>query len=331
MKKRNKIEIQEISLYEQLYRECLSMAKYAYTRGMKVPSAAAEIIENLEDTSPKAEGEGTKENLPGCKKNNPRNIKHLNYAHETLSKIVAPAKPASILFLYEEEQKEHFLKFLGAVPFVRRMTLIAIVMLVAFIAISLSPEINNKPETWDLFQSSGWSLLLKELFLISAAGLGASFTALFKANQFIVQGTFNPTHESIYWTRLILRIVAGMILATLIPIENAVDADFGKPLLAMLGGFSADIVYLVINRLMESAATLVRGDTSKLAEVKNLEQKTRLAEDELKTRFRMAADLTKLQQEIDGGSKPAELKDKIAKILNGLTEVGSRPPDSELS
>jgi hypothetical protein len=36
------------------------------------------------------------------------------------------------------------------------------------------------------------------------AGLGACFAALFLANRYIAEGTFDPKYESSYWIRFIL-------------------------------------------------------------------------------------------------------------------------------
>jgi hypothetical protein len=297
-----------LPLREQLVKESSAMAKHAFTSGLVVPGGITQVLERyaaeiLDKTKELSE------------------LKPLITVHERLARIVEPAKPRTILLMEEESLKPGLFKFLGAVPFIRRMMIAAIVSLVLFIAISLSSHINNEPDTWNLFMSEGWPLLLKEMFLLCAAGLGASFTALFRANRYIVEGTFDPKYESSYWIRFILGIISGMLLATLIPIEESMKADFGKPLLAMLGGFSADLVYRIISRLIETLESLFRGDTKTLVNAKSEQAKVKLAEEESKNRFKAASNLMKIQQEINADSKPEEIKNKMNKLMDNMVQI----------
>jgi hypothetical protein len=307
----------DLPLQSQVVLECVSMAKYAFASGKNVPG---EAIEKLEKYIQAWYGKTPAQGASPVNQPTKADIKQLIEVHNRLSKIVEPAKPRTILLLEREKRKHNFFNFIGAVPFIRRMALASFISLVLFIIISLSPDINNKPETWDLFRSSGVKLLLRECFLLCAAGLGASFNALFKANRYIVRGTFDPTYESSYWIRFLLGIIAGMIMATLIPIEESSQADFGKPLLAMLGGFSADFVYRIIERLIESLNTLVQGNSSEVADARAREQKARLMEDQIQGRQKMNAHLVKLQQDMDNDTSPGEIKKKIANIMNQVNE-----------
>lgn len=305
---------QKVSLKAQLMLECTAMAKHAFASGLQVPGQTIRVLDDFTGTVSTPTGGDESEG-------GSMDMAPLIQAHERLVKIVEPAKPRTILLMDNETGQPGILKFLGAVPFIRRMMLAAIICLLLFITISLSPEINNKPESWDLFRSSGWALLLKELFLLSAAGLGASFTALFKANRYIVEGTFDPKYESSYWIRFSLGFIAGMILATLIPIEESVNADFGKPLLAMLGGFSADLVYRVISRIIETLESLFRGDTRTLVQAKEEQAKARASEEDIQNRVKAASNILKIQQEIDPTMEPEDIKKKMGKLLTDMVGI----------
>lgn len=328
-------------LENELVDECTAMAKYAFASGLQVPGKIIQILENFtgmkhdgrtvspgepgsepQDESMESMGPGDS-TVTGNKPPAPLDIRPLIMVHERLARIVEPAKPRTILLMEKESQKMGIFKFLGAVPFIRRMMLAAVVCLVLFVSISLSPDINNKPETWNLFQSSGWPLLLKELFLLSAAGLGASFTALFRANRYIIEGTFDPKYESSYWIRFSLGFIAGMILATLIPIEESVRADFGKPLLAMLGGFSANLVYRIISRIIETLEALFRGDTRTMVLAQQEQAKALSAKEDVQNRAKMAANIMKIQQEIDSQMKPEEIKKKMGKLMDNMVGIDS--------
>jgi len=328
MQQNRKIEAQKkILLEEQLVLECEAMAKYAFASGLAAPGKIIQVLENfIKKAAAGVEpaGDSSATNATNGAAGPAPDIRPLVAVHEKLAKIVEPAKPRTILLMEEERQRSGVFKFLGSVAFIRRMILAAIICLVLFVGISLSPEIGNQPGSWNLFESSGWSLLLKELFLLSAAGLGASFTALFKANRYIIEGTFDPKYESSYWIRFSLGFIAGMILATLIPIEKSLEADFGKPLLAMLGGFSADLVYRIISRVIESLESLFRGDNKSLLEAQKQNAMARAAEENSQNRFKVAANILKVQQEIDAGMNPEELKKKMGKLMEDMVGVDTQ-------
>jgi hypothetical protein len=302
------------TLQQQMVEECVAMAKHALAAGLNVPG---DVVETLEKFTKQKAAETPTDTAAW-------DIKQLNAVHNRLAKIVEPATPRTILLLDKESQKKGIWKFLGAVPFIRRLMLVAIISLVLFILISLSPFIDDNAESWNLFKASGLALLLRELFLLCAAALGASFAALFRANRYVVTGTFDPKYESTYWLRLVLGVIAGMLLATLVPIGQAEGgADFSIPLLAMLGGFSADVVYQILTRLVEAVASLVRGDAQRQVDAQRKELKARASEEESKNRFQLASNLMDVQNQIDSGLKPDEVKNKIKQMVNKLTETES--------
>ncbi len=90
------------------------------------------------------------------------------------------------------------------------MVAAAIIYLICFIVISLSPYVNTASLAKGIFASSGLVLLLNLIFLLTAAGLGACFTALFQANRYIADGTFDSKYESSYWIRFVPGLMAGM-------------------------------------------------------------------------------------------------------------------------
>ena len=75
------------------------------------------------------------------------------------------------------------------------MTIAAIISLAAWIGISLFSAVDG---IVDWKRDFGVHLLVEELFLLSAAGLGASFAGLFQANRFVTRGTFDPKYSSTY-------------------------------------------------------------------------------------------------------------------------------------
>lgn len=230
-----------MSLDQIIFTECNAMVKYALGKGLKIPN---EIVENIQKCE-----HGIVATVDSTEQKDP-NISEcivlLNQVHSQLSKIVAPAKPKT-LALFEKEEKDTFVKFLGPVPLVRRMMLIAIFSLIALVGLSSSTYVNGDPSSFGLTTNSGTSLLVNQLFLMSAASIGTSFAALFQVNDYIKNATYDSMYESTYWVRFVLGLLAGTMLATLIPIESLGDANsttngFGRPLLSLVGGFSASVV-----------------------------------------------------------------------------------------
>lgn len=163
------------------------------------------------------------------------------------------------------------------------MSLIAVISLISLIAISTSTQIDGKPPMYSFAIQDQWRLLVQEAFLLSAAALGASFSALFKANSYVKDASFEPRYITTYWIRFVLGVIAGFILAMMIPLDNFVQATgtvantaepnmgafaFGgmlHPLLALLGGYSASLVYRILDRLVIGLETIFKGSVDEQA------------------------------------------------------------------
>lgn len=256
-------------------------------------------------------------------------LKRFTFFHSQLSQLIAPAKPRSIHLLYHDEKKGGRLRFLGPIPLVRQMMVIAILSLVGLFAMGLSPQVDGDPKKFSLFTNDGVSLLFNQLFLLFAAGIGASFAALFQANRYLKEGTFDPIYETSYWIRFVLGLLAGVIIALLVPIEKGdipgreLDLQgFGKPILALLGGFSADVVYRVLTKLTEAVESLVRGDVKGMAATKERELRAKVNEQAVQKRLALAASLTKLHQKA-GGLEHEEIRKEIERLQSELILPGS--------
>jgi hypothetical protein len=184
----------------------------------------------------------------------------LTAAHNHLVALVAPAIPRTIRYLQTSARWAGYWGFLGNVPFAQRCMVMAILFLLGFILIRVSPyvDIFMHEGTPDV---SGFPLLLRELFYFTAAGLGASFAVLFEVNQSTLNATFDPLHEPFYWARFALGLIAGVMLAELVPedISQPMAHKVAKPILALLGGFSASVVYRVLVHLRNTIMSLVPG------------------------------------------------------------------------
>jgi uncharacterized membrane protein len=301
----------QIPLRDQIVRECQAMAEFAFARGRQVPGWVVQAIHAAACTPADAEGQ-------------PQEMKRLAAAHETLARVVTPATPQSLVMLDDEAASA--LSFLGPVPFVRRMSIAAMVTAAAFVVLSLRPEIND-PANGDIMTADGMRLLVNEVFFMAAAGLGAAFHALFQANRYIVERSFDSRYEPSYWIRFLLGVIAGLIMVTLVPLNASSGHGFARPTLAMLGGFSAAAVYRILARLVETLESLVQGDARSMQEARERGAKLDADQEMARQRMKMAADLVALQQQLSAGAGGDELREQLARIVGSVMAPDAQGED----
>jgi hypothetical protein len=312
MKPRRRTASRGLNLMDQLFAETEAMATYALASGLKVPGSILETLTNAEealDGPPGARSEVAAGQ--GGQPSRAESVRQLAGAHGQMSHLVSPATPRTLLLL-SRERREARMPFLGPVRLVRQMMLVAIVLLLTFMVTALSPDVNRV--SGDIFTSSGRQLLINELFLLSAAGVGAAFTALFRANRYIANGTYDPKYESSYWVRFILGLIAGIVLPALIPVQGG--QTLTRPLLALLGGFSASVVYRILSRLVDTLESLFKGDSQDVMEAREQALKLQSAEQRVQDQLRLAAALMRLRSEVESGSGTDQIKTTLARILD---------------
>lgn len=274
-------------LREQLVAEVSAMAAHALASGQKVPPAALHVIVEFDE------------------KPDDVSVMELASAHEQLTQAIAPMTPATALALTGEllrgRRHRRSYAYLS-----RYLMAVAIASLTGFIALSLSPYIND-PKAGSIFQSSGFPLLINELFFLAAAALGASFAGLSQLERSAANGTFDPRLEGSFWKRFLLGIISGMLLATIIDVgDKAGDASAGGSFsaagLALLGGFSCTVVYRILNRMVETLESLVKGGTDEIAAASQQAAQARSGAQVLKDRMRIATKLSQLQRDLGAGA-----------------------------
>jgi hypothetical protein len=309
----------------KLLEECGAMLRYASTRGMEIPPRAAYTVRELDN---KRTEQGKKWSPK------PQDAADLAAAHGNLSRLVDPATPKSITLVNEQSPHSRWVALFGAVLVVRVMMVLAIAFLLAFLV--LLPIVGDDPT--EAIASPSWGRgFLGAVFIVLAAGLGVLFSQLFLINRQISRGRYDPTEDAVQVTTIVLGLIAGVILAMMLPdVLNTSDAaaNFSPPLLALLGGFSAPVVYGVVSRLVDAVGTLVGGDPKDqtAAEVQEAVTRVRLAAEQ--DRRRIAARAFRVGDEAAGALRiddPAkrdeavqQLRAKIADMMNDLVpEIGT--------
>jgi hypothetical protein len=329
------------SVRSRLVDECEAMARHALGSGKAPPSWVLEAIERaraetdrrasviLQAIKEPQNGEASGPDRPRLTPTpGPADgLDELVRAHTTLSRLVSPATPRGLLLL-SKGHREGRLKALGPVRLIRQMLVVVIVMLVMFVVLAISPDVNST--SGDIFKSSGIPLLFNELFYIAAGGLGAAFYALFTAYRYIAEGTYDTKYESSYWIRFILGLIAGVLLPSLIPISsNGGASSVRRPLLALLGGFSAALLYRILQRFVQTVEALAEGD-SRPADMARAEAATARAVAQVgEDRLALVGDLVRLRDGLATGASPDHLKASIDKLLGELVPGGVVPDGTD--
>jgi hypothetical protein len=243
-------------------------------------------------------------------------LRRLGRAHDGLSALLAPATPLTLRYLAANESRIKL-------PLVRRLALLALFFLVGFVVLELDPDVGAGASTFE--DGSGHELLMNLLFQLCAAGLGATFAALFAVNTRLRDYSLDPRDEFASWVRIMLGLVAGLVLSQMVPFEGE-GRQFGRPLLALLGGFSVDVVYQTLRRLVELASSLVAptGDTAAADRATAEARASQL-------RVGVAQRLVRLRSAVPDGPAAAELDALISELAPSDVSPEPDAPPSDAS
>lgn len=289
------------SLATFLITECKAMTRYSLASGDTV---APDLLASLHVIDAKSEIDGD-------------TIKQLVVIHRMLCNAVTPATPSGIIAIQSNTHSNNSAHFLGPIPLVSHLTIITILFLCTLIGTSLSDSVNYESINHGLLSAAGLSLVLNLLFLLSCSGLGGCFSLLYKLNQFVIDANYDSKFDSTYWVRLLLGIVAGLFIVELLPKElflnpeNTTVNQFGKPALALLSGFSATMVYRVLQRLVDTIESFIKGDPKSIRGAESRVRKMQLEQHKQNVNVQQAQSLHEIISKLD--SNDIEGAKKLAK------------------
>ncbi|MCP4131492.1 MAG: hypothetical protein GY754_10985 [bacterium] len=316
------------SFARSLLKECELMAHYAISNGIKIPVWAGNEIAKIGEkiNQPLKElrelqAETEKPTAAAIKQSKilesdiegiiRLNIGILNRIHGVLADTVAPATPRSIEATESTDRLNGRIK----IPLIRRLLKVSLAFLFCDI---IMKYVITAFLTLEVEVS-----LLQQVDLVLSAGIGASFYELFTANKYVVNRTFDPKYSTVYWSRFILGIIAGFILANFLADSIVPNSDssllkkLSPSLLALLGGYASDAVNKILQRLVDMLVTLVRGSGKELAEVAKHETKSKVEEAYTKKELAIAQSLSKIYSEVESKLKP-ENKESLEEIISSL-------------
>jgi len=242
------------------YLECEAMMEYAQGRGFKVsPEMGVSILDLREEFQGKE--------LNKHVELSPELGSQLFGLHNHLTDLVQPARPWTIFKL--RQHSKNFFSLFGAVPTVRLILVLAVTFL--FCLILLTRWYQGDPKCGiqevSITQVVGEASITNEhltctgriqLIILCAAGLGACFSVLYRLQQSIRKLEFDAKYENSAWTTVIMGLMAGYILVLstnggeIKGLPTFLKTNPPGVLIAILGGFSAEVVYKILTRMIET-------------------------------------------------------------------------------
>ena len=293
------------SLPTRLLRETEAMARYALASGIGITPAMVQAVEQAKVGA----GDGS-----------------IAVIHGQLAKLVAPAKPGTIALFEDEAPTGSLTRILGPVRLIRQLMVVALAFLALFVVMASLMQVSVPAGAAKGVQAAAKDIQTARttpvfiLYLCTAAGLGAAFAALSRVNQFIADGTYDRVYDATYWILLVLGLIAGLILAMVIPINKAGQEPFSKPLLALLGGFSAGAVHRILTRVVSAIEALVEGDDRSNARARDREADAQVQTE----RTTVAATLVGVEHAL--ANDPDQARTQLRELVAHLVPGAPSPP-----
>jgi hypothetical protein len=310
------------------------MAEYAYSAGLGIPGEVATLVDETlavfgHDDVPVLVGTrqaiGDRQDSPPASKSEPVEmsaIAALTKAHAALALIIKPATPEGVHLLIDERRKHSAWYTFGPLPIVRQMLGLTILSLLVLLGVSISSDINPENMSKTLLEISGLPLLKVEIFLLSAASVGSCFQNLQQINASISSGTYDPKFQSAYWTRWVMGLISGVVFSQILydildalsgsrSAEHFMPAIVGQPVLALLGGYSVDVVHGILSRIVDSIGSLFQSPSGSV-DASKIETAEAAAGRE---RLKIASEMSELRGSLGRESSSEEILRRLDDLI----------------
>ena len=128
----------------------------------------------------------------------------------------------------------------------------------------------------------------------------------------------------VYFARLIAGLfISELLYATLFNLQGEAGdngsttvADLGKPALALLGGFSANMVYKMLQRIVESIESLFKGDAKDAIKARRAQELGDLKQKQDESQMALAGRLVLLTDKME--TEPEKARMEMRQAINEL-------------
>jgi hypothetical protein len=305
-------------VFERLLKDARLMFQYATGVGLQVePGIAAKFAEVEEQWSTRMSAD-SKETVATV------TVAELMTVHNALAKVVAPATAVSIA---ATEPAPGVFGFLLRPPLIGMMVSAAFVCAVGFIltlpkiaaqaAAGAQALVSSAPLLFAQVLPPVGGLSGQQWNLVFGAGLGAAFFGLFNAHEYVKNRTFDPKYNSVYLIRFVLGVIAGLILGNLSTLfsNNPTFVRLGPGVIALLGGFSAEAVNQILQRLVEIMVAVVKGGNDDAAKAREEQLKAKLATQLSDTKQAVGQEVVKI---LSDPALPAPVRQQLQGLQSKL-------------
>ena len=180
--------------------------------------------------------------------------------YNTLLHSIAPASPKSIKYIDENILGLDCTLKWYQVPLLRMCMIVTLVALIMLIGVSLSPDVNAENQAGGILATSGRILLINMIFVCSAALLGVMFFILKTINQKVKTYTLLPVDVIELNITIVIGVVSGFVVSELFLYTGATlgnEIEMQKMTLALLGGFSSDAIFSILQGIVNKIKMLL--------------------------------------------------------------------------
>lgn len=253
-------------------------------------------------------------------------IRKASIHHNSMSKLIYPALPQNVLYLDQQNTKYEARKkgsFEPKFPIIRKLIIFGIISVAGLIICGYSELVNIHSMDHNVLSSNGFPFLLNLFFLSCASAIGATFMLLSTVKSKFSSGLYHPDMDSGYWITVVLGIIGGIIITELIPISSTGTEDGmldDKLLLALLSGFSSQLVYNVLNKLINAVESLINGgaEVSRANEIQRMKIVNEY--DSAKTKVDIANKMNSLRKKLKDAPNNEDTNSTIDEAIDGVME-----------
>jgi cytochrome c-type biogenesis protein CcmH/NrfF len=126
--------------------------------------------------------------------------------------------------------------------------------------------------------------------------------------------------DASYRVRIVLGLVAGLMLALLLPLQgnDSQSPTLQKPLIALLGGFSASLVHQILQRLVDTVGSAFDGDRRQQQQREQELARTDTQHAIAESHIDVAAQLVHVRDQLAQGGSPQHINELLTTLLDRL-------------